>query len=330
VAKESRLSIVVTSYTTQRLKDICQLLDSIKVQTYPNVETIFVGERSEELVGRVRAYAIETGVSNLSVLFNDSELGISASRNLGIKEAKGDIVGFVDDDVILCPEWAEEMVKTYQNERVIGVTGPALPLWQEKSAPWFPEEFYWIISCTAWCDWKEVREVRNAWGHGMSFKREAFQYCQFFDTFGRTDGANEAGKRGPVGDDTEFCINLRNKSGKAIMYNPKAKLYHKVYSYRLAPRFIRRQAYWQGYAKAMFNKIYSSSGEKVLETEHRLLGRILLRLFPDMMAQFFGHPVLAWKRLCLTISVLLHLTIGYCSATLPGLGALTRKAYSSP
>ena len=36
------LSIVITSYTTERFKDIYELLDSIKVRTYPNIEVIFV------------------------------------------------------------------------------------------------------------------------------------------------------------------------------------------------------------------------------------------------------------------------------------------------
>ena len=325
------LSVVITSYTTERIQDIYELLDSIKAQTYPNIETIFVGERSTELVEKVKSYASENSIPNLKVLFNSGEPGLSASRNLGAKEAKGDIIAFVDDDVILFSDWAEEMVKTYEDGRVIGVTGPALPLWKDKSIPWLPVEFYWIISCTAWCSPDQVQAVRNAWGHSMSFRREAFDYCQFCDTFGRTEGAHAAGKKGPVGDDTEFCINLRNKSGKDIVYNPGVKVYHKVYSYRLTPKFIRRQAYWQGYTKAMFKKIYhkSEKNEKVLETEYSLLKRILFRLFPSIAGESIRHPVRAWKRFYLSVRVLFHLGVGYLSAAWPRFGILTSKAYGA-
>ena len=57
---------IITSYTTERLKDIFELLDSIKSQTLltqqtqrtqSTIEVIFVAERSRELYERVKAYA---------------------------------------------------------------------------------------------------------------------------------------------------------------------------------------------------------------------------------------------------------------------------------
>ncbi len=330
MAEQPLLSIVITSYTPERLNDIYELLDSIKAQTYPNIETIFLAERSRELYDQVKAYGEKEAVPNMKVVFNRHEAGLSAARNLGIKHASGDIIGFVDDDVVLFPDWVEKMVKTYDNDSIIGVTGPAFPIWEDESIEWLPKEFYWIISCTAWFDCNKLKEVRNAWGMNMSFRREAFDVCQFFDTFGRTEGAHEAGKRGPVGDDSEFSINLRRKTGKAIVCNPDVKVWHKVYQYRLTPRFIQRQAYWQGYTKAMFKKLYSSGNGKdgdVLAVEHKLLQRILLRLFPSIVTGFFPHPVVAWRKLSLTVMVLFHLTLGYLAGVFPWLANLTAKAY---
>jgi len=324
------MSIVITSYTAERLKDIYELLDSIKAQTYPKNETIFLAERSRELYDQVKAYAEKEAIPNMKVVFNRHGAGLSAARNLGIKHTSGSIIGFVDDDVVLFPDWVERMVKTYENDAVIGVTGPAFPLWEEAAMAWFPEEFYWIISCTAWFDGNSVKEVRNAWGHSMSFRKEAFQTCLFADTFGRTEGAHEAGKRGPVGEDSEFSINLRRKTGRAIVYNPDVKVWHKVYRYRLTPSFIRRQAYWQGYTKAMFKKLYSGGNgqdKDVLAVERTLLRRILLRLFPGIATGFFRHPAVAWKKLSLTVKVLFHLTLGYFSAVFPRLADFMEKAY---
>ena len=48
MAKQLLISII-TSYDMDRLRDIFELVDSIKAQTYPNTETIFVTERSKEL-----------------------------------------------------------------------------------------------------------------------------------------------------------------------------------------------------------------------------------------------------------------------------------------
>ena len=48
------LSIIITAYTAERLADIYELLISIKNQTYVNTETIFVVERSKQLLERIR------------------------------------------------------------------------------------------------------------------------------------------------------------------------------------------------------------------------------------------------------------------------------------
>ncbi|MDD3678609.1 MAG: hypothetical protein PHD14_05220, partial [Dehalococcoidales bacterium] len=56
---ELSLSLVITSYTTERLNDIYELLDSIKEQTYRNMETIFVVERSQELRDKLNDYIKE-------------------------------------------------------------------------------------------------------------------------------------------------------------------------------------------------------------------------------------------------------------------------------
>jgi len=78
----------------------------------------------------------------LKVILNDGKYGLSTARNVGIKHANGDIIVFVDDDVLLCPDWAEKMVEAYKDNAIIGVTGPAFPLWEDASMAWFPKEFY--------------------------------------------------------------------------------------------------------------------------------------------------------------------------------------------
>lgn len=41
------------------------------------------------------------------------EPGLSIARNTGIERAKGDIIAFLDDDALVPPEWAQELVKTF-------------------------------------------------------------------------------------------------------------------------------------------------------------------------------------------------------------------------
>ena len=310
---KTTISIIVTSYTTERLEDIMELLDSIKAQTYPDIETIFVAERSRELYDKVKAY--EQSISNLKVIFNNDEPGISAARNLGIKEARGGIIAFTDDDALLPPHWAEESVKAYaKDDSIIGLTGPILPLWEDQSMAWFPREFYWIFACTYY-DWTEPREVRNGYGTNISFKREAFEYCGLFPTYLGGKRGGESGEQKTTAEETELSLRVRHKTGKRIVYNPNVIINHKVYKYRLTRKYIQKRAYIEGCSKMLIKKLFKDNlrDERLLKTEYELLRRIFLRLFPSILKDFFVEPITAWRRLSVTFAVLMAVAIGYFS-----------------
>lgn len=315
MAEQALFSIVITSYTVNRLKDIFELLDSIEAQTYPNIEAIFVVERSKELLDEIKRYTYEKAIPNIRVAFNTGEPGLSAARNLGLKQAQGDVIAFVDDDALLFPDWAEAMVKTYEDNSIIGVTGPILPLWKDQQMDWFPDELDWILSCSNFSGITERSEVRNVWGANMSFKKEAFDSGGLFLTHLGAKGGGESGKHELVGDETEFSIRVRSRTGKRILYNPDAKVWHKAYKYRVTTMFIARRAYWEGYTKAMFNRIYQNKNgdEKVLDVEHQLLQRILTGLFPSILRGFFENPAIAWRRFWVTTIALTLVASGYLS-----------------
>lgn len=309
------LSIVITSYTLDRLKDITELLDSIKAQTYHYTETILVIDRSMELFDQIKRYIDEKSIPQVKTVFNHDEPGLSAGRNLGFRQAKGDIIAFIDDDALPFPDWAEEIVKTYEDDSIIGATGLILPLWEDEPMDWFPNELDWILSCSRFSGITEEREVRNVWGTNMSFKREVFDSSGLFLTHLGARGGGESGKHELVGDETEFSIRVRRKTGKRIFYNPKIRVRHRVYKYRVTPLVIARRAYWEGYTKALFNRSYrdSSSNRKLLSVEYQLLRRILIKLLPSILKTFFTNPAIAWRKLSVTINALFFVALGYFS-----------------
>jgi glycosyltransferase involved in cell wall biosynthesis len=312
----TKFSIIVTSYTTERLDDIRELLESIRAQTYPDTETIFIIERSRELYEEVKA--IGQDMPSLKVLYNDDEPGLSAARNMGVKEARGEIIAFSDDDALLTPRWAEETVKAYDGDgSIIGLTGPILPLWEDPAMDWFPREFYWVFSCT-YHDWTTPRKVRNGYGTNISFKREAFVSSGLFSTNLGAMGGGESGKHELSGDETELSIRVRMKTGKYIIYNPNIRVQHRVNRYRLTPAFLASRGYWEGYTKAMFKRVYHDNGnnEKLLDTEYELLKRIFFRLFPGILKGFFTKPVTAWRKFSVTVVILSSTAVGYLSCLL--------------
>ncbi|MEE8471076.1 MAG: glycosyltransferase family 2 protein [Dehalococcoidia bacterium] len=300
------LSVVITSHSTERLNDIFELLGSIKDQTYANIETIFVVERSQELGDRIEAWAHEEGVTNIRVVPNTGEQGLSAARNLGIKCSHGDIIAFVDDDVVLFPDWAEELVGAFKDGSIIGVTGSALPLWENDSIRWLPEEFYWLISCTAWTGWAETRTVRGAFGANMAFRKQAFENgCLFSHHAGFT----RAGRLQPVSDDIEFSLRLRKETGRAIVFAPKARVWHRAGRNRLSLRFVAARSYHIGHTRRILKRFYAAELGPFEQEQQVLKGTI--RLLSGVPKEFFARPGLAWKKLSLITTVLMSAGLGY-------------------
>lgn len=326
MTEQSLLSIVVTSYTTARMPDIYELLSSVKAQTYPNLETIFVTERSKELYEKVKAYSRKEVIPNMKVMFNEGEQGASAARNLGIRQAKGDIIAFVDDDSVPFPDWAEEMIKSYEDTSIIGVTGPAFPLWEDESMSWFPEEFYWIISCTAWGNWNGIAEVRNVWLQNASFRRGAFEQAGFLDVkLGPRDSTQgfkgREFKDGLISEEVELSLRVKEATGKCIIFNPGVRVKHKVYKERLKLSYITHWAYWMGLSKHKLKKLYPQTNGNLLSQEHQLLRRIFTRLFPGILKTLLINPIAAWHKLRVTVTALFFVAAGYYSHLFSGLFA---------
>jgi glycosyltransferase involved in cell wall biosynthesis len=322
------LAVIVTSFTIERLRDIGELLDSLAAQTHPVDEIVFVAERSRDLENAVRCHIAHRALTNATVIFNDGTPGLSAARNLGVLKSNSSVVAFLDDDVIAFPDWAHGMLAGFDDPRVIGATGASYPHWEGPGLRWIPKEFYWIFSCSEFVSLDGPSDVRTAWGANMAFRREAFDLRMFSESHGRTKGDRAALKAGPF-DDAEFSLDIRRRTGLAIRYTPFARVFHRVYPYRITGRFLRGQSYWQGYSKATYQRLYPQDADlRKLEREMDLLRRVVRCVVPRTLISLPRHPGASARTLLLTAQVLFHVALGYASGKYSPLAALTRRFYS--
>jgi glycosyltransferase involved in cell wall biosynthesis len=308
------LSIVSTSYILQRLEDICLLLQSIKAQHYSQIETIFVADQSPELALKVEEYASLISLP-IRVLLNQGEAGVNICRNMGIVAAKGEIVGLVDDDIVLFPSWAEEMMRSYwRDPEVVGVTGPALPLWEDKAKSWFPKEFWWMWGVTGW-DWNEIREIRNVGGMNCSFKRGVLLKAGLYQpNLGPKGGEERIEWFRPSGEEVELSLRIRKYMPAAkIIYNPKVKVYHKVQKSRCTWSFVVKRAFRFGYTKhyveSLFNEDFKS--KPILNLERERLRHILLKMPPALAREFLRTPYNAWRKFTFALIGTISTGLGY-------------------
>jgi GT2 family glycosyltransferase len=294
-----QLSIVVTSYDLQRKKDIMDLLDSIQAQVCNDFEVVYITERSRLLYDFAKEAIKKRGIRG-KVIHNEGSWGLSECRNIGVKHSEGEVVAFVDDDVILDPNWSCAILNAFKTlDGIIGATGPAHPYWVGGRADWLPTELDWLIGCTRWFESDAPVQVRNCWGMNMCFKAEAFRKVGLLST-------STGYHRGVFAEDVEFSLRVKRMTGKKLYYLPEMKVLSKVYAYRLSSRFIISRSSWIGYSRRNIVKI---AGNRQLAKENSLL----VSLLRSLVLQNRNQPKLTGelKRTKVSILALFSIALGY-------------------
>ncbi|MBI2196474.1 glycosyltransferase [Candidatus Daviesbacteria bacterium] len=108
---ESKLvSVIITTKNEEAA--IGRLIESIKKQTYKNLEVIMVDNFSEDKTAEIGK---KSGIKVYS--FGPER---SSQRNFGAKHATGDYLLFVDADMELCPAVLQECVEVCKKGRQVG------------------------------------------------------------------------------------------------------------------------------------------------------------------------------------------------------------------
>lgn len=59
--------------------------------------------------------------------FYDARPGLHVGRNRGLLESRGELVGYLDDDVILFPDWINTVLMAFEDKEVMYVGGSVVP-----------------------------------------------------------------------------------------------------------------------------------------------------------------------------------------------------------
>lgn len=210
------LTVSVIIPTKNRPGDLARTIETLLQQTVLPQELIIVDQSPEPTFTRPISIP-------LTCIHDPSLSGLTVARNVAMDHAQGNLWLFLDDDVLLEPQFIEEIIKAY-NADVTGVSGiitnysiPPLKqrLWETvfQIGP-FRDDRQGIYR-DAWrlCDSSPIR-VRQLGGGLMSFRASAVRHYRF-DT--NLTGASP-------GEDIDFCAGL--PKGNILLIAPKAKLIH--------------------------------------------------------------------------------------------------------
>lgn len=105
----TKVSVVVPAYNVGQHLDGC--LKSIFKQKFKDFEVIVINDCSTDNTDEIIT-KYKNKYDNLKYIKNEVNLGVSASRNKGILECRGDYILFIDSDDILEPNMISDLYNT--------------------------------------------------------------------------------------------------------------------------------------------------------------------------------------------------------------------------
>jgi GT2 family glycosyltransferase len=293
------ISVIVVTHN--RPEELKECLDSLKRQDLPrNSYEVLVVDSSTTHKNETKMLVQIYPVKYIHTKYK----GMTLARNIGICNARGEIVAFLDDDAIADENWVQQILKNYNKPKVGGVGGKVIedkPVRRKKRKHVIIGKIDKSGELISNFDLGEERiEVDHVKGTNMSFLKKLLIEINGFD--------NLFGGRA-YREETDVCMRLK-KRGYLIIYTPKAKVFHK----RIGPKTshaIRKNIivdYWRArnHSYFYFKNIFASrilhfigflknNGNMILSrTRERLsfLASIyyLLGLIEGALLAFLTHP----------------------------------------
>jgi GT2 family glycosyltransferase len=250
---DSDLTATVGVVTYGRPEHVADLLESLLEQTLVPPEILVVddshADRTRETIGAYRDRFARAG-ADLRYLARVGPDSMPGARNTVLNCSDGDIVCFLDDDVVCSPEWFETVLGVFEHQLdVTAVGGPAISVDGElelrREVRRDPENqnridaFGRTVSrAKNWIPPEPV-DTQRLEGANMSFRREALAEVGGFDL---------DYDRGPAKFEEVDTMARLVRRGDRLVYHPDALVHHFEASEGGARAAMRRvdleEQYW--------------------------------------------------------------------------------------
>lgn len=231
----ARISAVVCTYNrAASLRDTLRSLKRQEVRQGTTLDIIVVDNNSTDdtaCVVEETARQIRRPVR----YFRERNQGIGFARNRGLSAATGDVVAFIDDDVIVEAGWAQALTECFEQTGADMVAGKIVPLWLTDRPEWLRDELMGPITALNFGpSRKRLQFHQPILGANVAIRRvSAERFGPFDGTLGRR------GTRWVGGEDLDMFQRWL-RQGAVIFYDPAAVVRHKVEPERVTPQFYRR------------------------------------------------------------------------------------------
>jgi len=205
--KQPAISLIVA--TLNRTDELFDLFESLAVQTCQDFEVIVVDQNTDDRILPYLETAFAMGISITHLRNHPANL--SVARNIGLKAATADLIGFPDDDCWYEPDLLEQVVKRFSAADAPEGVGVR---WEEGDAPAI--NAYQLT----WTRSKVFRDIPVA-------SITLFLQMKLFDRIGDFDARLGVGLWFGAAEETDLVLRAL-QAGALLAYEPSARVHHPV------------------------------------------------------------------------------------------------------
>ncbi len=309
-------TVIIPVYRAE--KYIAATVQSVIEQTYKNFELLIVDDGSPDKSIEICQQFTDPRIR----IIRQENRGVAAARNQGIREAKGEYIGFLDADDIWLPTKLEKHIEHLENSPAVGVSysyaafinaeGKSLGIYQlPKTNNITPVNIL----------------LRDPIGSGSNLiaRREVFAAIKFQDNLDGTveDFYFDEDRQLHPSEDTECWLRMNLKSELKFEGIPEVLLQYRMHSGGYSHQFLKKAASWDKFlekARTYAPKLMEQSESAARAYQLTAIARRAVNQGDGSMAVELNHRALTtyWRILIEEPRrTLLTLVAGYLLLLLP-------------
>lgn len=242
-------SVIICTYNRSDL--LAASIRAVQRQDFPpdRYEIIVVDNNSTDDTKAVVRDCAAVSAVNIRYIFENRQ-GLSYARNVGIANANGHLVAFVDDDIDVNSTWLRAMVGAFDDDEVAAAGGPIRAIWMVPRPDWLSDRWQGHFTVNEFLHARESGEYTNPnypWGANMAFRKDIFDIAGMFPT-----DLGRVGKCLLSNEEIDLFRRIE-ASGKKIRFASDAVIQHKIPAERMRKTWLYHRTYWQGRSDAVID-----------------------------------------------------------------------------
>jgi glycosyltransferase involved in cell wall biosynthesis len=234
----SPIKVTVAIPTYNRADFLRRTLAGIAAQHFPrdHFEVLVIDNNSTDATAAVVAEF--AGASPAPRYLRETQQGLDYARNRAIAEARGEIIVFGDDDILVQPDWLAQMavplLADAAAQRIGAVGGEVIPVFPDGLPEWVRE---WHAPLAFRADTGPLEARHSPMGANLAFPAWIFEKLGRFHT-----ALDRAAGNYFSGGDSEMIRRVR-AAGYEVWFSPAAAVKHQMPASRTTFRYARRHAF---------------------------------------------------------------------------------------